>query len=325
MSKMHVQASIQDDAARLGFIKKRLPPDYRNVVWLIRCSKCPREFQANWNPGTAPDLMKRNAHTRGWDVDYGMRPLCPDCAHSKNKGPVAKPEHQSFERWMPPQTLIFDKLLDASNKRSARAQLPALYDEIAALDAEAAKAQAAKKAAQAELTEAEKLAAKQARMRHAQAMRALRLREEKERRERAALQAPAPALVTTPVVPAPQAVIAPQAEEVVMNMSAQQPTPTPKITHSVFQCLDGVFDANKRLYKNGFSDARVAKECGTSEQVVAYLRTETFGELAEDPRYSALRDDIDLLAMESAEMFAKLQKQLGDVRSRLEQLAHHKS
>lgn len=98
-------------------------------------------------------------------------------------------------------------------------------------------------------------------------------------------------------------------------------TPSPKITHAVFQLLDGVFDPLKRLYKSGYTDQRVAREAGTTEEIVAYLRNETFGALAEDPRISNMRDDLELLRMEAAETFAKLQKGIGELHSRLEQVA----
>jgi hypothetical protein len=68
--------------------------------------------------------------------------------------------------------------------------------------------------------------------------------------------------------------------------------PSPKLQRTVYALLDTVFDEEARRYKQGYSDAQVAKDCGTSEAVVAYLRHDAFGELAEDPRIAGLRDDV---------------------------------
>lgn len=323
----HVQNSIEEDAARVGFVKRRIPPDYRQVQWYLKCSKCPRDFSANWNAGTKPDFMIKNMRTRQWDVDYGMRPLCPDCAHKKDKGPTSKPESQSFKPYIVPSTMIKDQLLNAAEKRSHDIARDKAWATVRACDRELADMKAEKHEITAEVARNEKMAAMQARARHAGAMRLKRIEEEKAAREAGAealriAQMKERACPQPPVI-APQIEKAPQAEEEVTHMTIKPVSiPSPKITHAVFQCLDGVFDPAKRLYRSGYTDQRVAKECGTHEDVVAYLRSETFGALAEDPRYSAMRDDMELFRMESADAFAKLQKQLGELASRLEQLAH---
>lgn len=148
-----------------------------------------------------------------------------------------------------------------------------------------------------------------------------------ERRERKA----AAVAEARKIVEAHRAAIAPTQpvtiSEKIMNTTSQAPafvkppTPSPKISHAVFQTLDSIFDSEKRLYRNGYTDQRVAKECGTSEDVVAYLRYETFGALAEDPRISAIRDDVELAKMELAELVKNWDAKLKAFDSRIEQVA----
>lgn len=336
MNKHNVQYSIESDALRMGFIKKRSGPDFRQIRWELKCSKCPREFAANWDGGMKPEAMARHMRVRQWDVDYGMRPLCPDCAHSKDKGPLAKPEHQNFKPWVPARTQMFDKILIAAEERAFNERVGHDIELLleAGLDAEDKKVALAAAKLEVRATRATE-AEEQRRARHslrisiAQKARWARIRETKiasaealrvaQLIERCGKVYPADKPISCPITPQE----APQAEEEVIDMltTPKVPTPTPKITHAVFQTLDSVFDANKRLYKSGYTDQRVARDCGTSEDVVAYLRNETFGQLAEDPRISNIRDDLELLRMESAEQFAKLQKTLGEIASRIEQVA----
>lgn len=328
--------SIEEDAARMGFMKKRLPPDFRRVLWHLTCSKCPNELTANWGPEMKPEGMRKFTRQKAWDVDYGMRPLCPDCIHAKDKGPLAKPEHQNFKPWVPPRTQMFDKILIAAEERARNERqahnievLLDLNQAVADQDAEVQELKAGRRATRATEAEEERKARhskriseamrahdarrKQAKIAGAEAMRVAQLKE----RACGTISDSPPLHFHI----APQE--APQAEEEVIDMLTQPklPTPSPKITHAVFQLLDGVFDPAKRLYKSGYTDQRVAKEAGTSEDVVLYLRTETFGQLAEDPRLGNIRDDLELLGMDAAEKFAALQKALGELRSRIEQVA----
>lgn len=337
MSKHNIQSDVEYDAARAGFHKKRLPPDFRQVQWSLQCAKCPALFHANWPSGMKPEAMMTHMRRRQWDVGYGMRPLCPKCAFSKNVSPAKKPEHQNFERWVPPPTKIFDALLAASNERATKERLAHKIEVVMDLQQAVADTDAEVKALKAErhatrATEAEKLrkARISARISAAQTARWARIKQTKIVSEEALRVAQLKERACRTLSDSPELHFhiappeAPQAEEEVINMLTQpkMPTPSPKITHAVFQLLDSVFDPAKRLYKSGYTDQRVARECGTSEEVVLYLRVETFGQLAEDPRISTIRDDLELLGMEAAEKFAALQKALGEIRSRLEQIAH---
>jgi hypothetical protein len=328
MTKHSTQHNVNEAFERMGFVSKRMPPDFRKMLWLLQCSKCPEQFSAHWGPGASPEAMAGQTRKRGWDVGYGMRPLCPKCAHHKDKGPNPKPEHQSFARWIPPQTAISAKLMDAALHRSVETQLPKLRAEAIDAVLDFVEARAEKRALTAEEAEAARLARQRASAAHARAMRNKRLADAKlageageealrlaKLKERCGTEAPADV-----IIPAPQVDDAPQAQEESSDMKNGM-APAPKISHAVFQSLDSVFDPIKRLYRSGYTDQRVARDCGTTEEVVAYLRTETFGALAEDPRLTSLRDDVELLRMESAETFAKLQKQLGEIASRVEQIA----
>lgn len=334
-NRQHIQDSIESDAARMGFVRYREPPDYRTIVWKIQCSRCPAEFKAHWNPGSKPDLMQKNMRVRQWDVAVGMRPLCPICARSPNKAPLAKPEHQNFKPYIPPRTAVFDGLLKAAEKRAHQEEMAHLTEVVLDLNQavadhkqEVAEIKIEKRATRA--TEAEEMRRARTRERISTAQKArwarIKARDQatKEAREAgsdamAAMKLREHLQSIKPVSPQePQH--APQAKEE-ENIMKNGLSPSPKITHTVFQLLDDIFDPVKRLYKSGYTDQRVARESGTTEEVVAYLRTETFGALAEDPRISNMRDDLELLRMEAAETFAKLQKGIGELQSRLEQVA----
>lgn len=336
MSKHNVQYSVESDALRMGFVKKRSGPDFRQIRWELKCSKCPREFAASWDGGMKPEAMARHMRVRHWDVDYGMRPLCPDCMHSKDKAPLAKPEHQNFKPWVPPRTQMFDKILIAAEERAHNERqahnievVMDLNQAVADQDAEVKELKAVRRATRATEAEEERKARHSKRISEAMKQHHARRKQTKIASEEALrvaqLKQRACGTVTDSsnlhIQDIPQE--APQAEEEVVNMltTPKMPTPSPKITHAVFQLLDACFDASKRLYKSGYTDQRVARDCGTSEDVVSYLRTETFGALAEDPRIGSIRDDIELLGMDAAEKFAALQKSLGELRSRIEQVA----
>lgn len=342
MRNKNAAANLLDDAARMGFNRRRMPPDFRRVVWFVKCTKCPQEFTANWPSNMAPEAMARHVRVRHWDVGYGMRPLCPICAHGKDKRPATMPEHQTFDRWIPPQTLIFDRILDAAHTRATEARreeakvtLPVLLDEIKVLQADIEKSKEERRRERIAKEQHDRDVVAHERMKYNMKLQAQRKADLQSKEAKIAAiakhRATGPEIAHAewvrrsiarvyPDIPAPQA---PQENEDMATNGTINPTP--KITHAVFQHLDDVFDAEKRLYKAGYTDQRVAKDCGTTEEIVAYLRYETFGQLAEDPRYSAMRDDIELLRMESAETFAKLQKNLGELQSRLEQAARSKS
>lgn len=323
MAKHSTQKNIEEAAARMGFVMRRMPPDFHRVQWVLKCSACSREHATPWGGGMPPEAMAAQMRRKQWDVDIGMRPLCPSCKVT-HKAPKKKPEHQNFNRWVPPESMIFDRLLDAANKRAKLAMIPKAIETLVQVEQQLEAVAKEKRVLQADLAAAERLEAQRARVAKARQARLDRIhREDRERAQRAEHLAEELARQGTNVIAineAPQAYAqAPQAEK--ETDMKPNPAPSPKITHTVFQHLDDVFDAERRLYKNGYSDQRVARDCGTTEEIVAWLRSETFGELAEDPRLGNIRDDLELLRMESAETFAKLQKQIAEIANRVEQIA----
>jgi len=88
--------------------------------------------------------------------------------------------------------------------------------------------------------------------------------------------------------------------------------PDPKLARRIYAKLDEVFNDTTRLYVRGWDDARVAQEVQTSALLVERIRREAYGELAEDPVLSELRDDLELHKMEIAEAISALQKDAND-------------
>lgn len=76
----------------------------------------------------------------------------------------------------------------------------------------------------------------------------------------------------------------------------------PKIARKVYALLDDHFNEETKLYRSGWSDAKIAAEIQTSVEVVSRIREEAYGKLAQDPALQALRDDIELARMETIEL-----------------------
>lgn len=105
------------------------------------------------------------------------------------------------------------------------------------------------------------------------------------------------------------------------GMSRTAIAPDPKLARKVFGALEDHFDEIKKLYKPGWSDAKIATDLGVSPDLVISLRKGAFGELAEDPHLTQFRDDIELLKMEFSDKFATLSndftKRLGELEGRI--------
>lgn len=93
-----------------------------------------------------------------------------------------------------------------------------------------------------------------------------------------------------------------------------------KIMRVVYNLLEDYFDTGTLLYKGGWTDARIAKEAGTAENVVTKIREESYGKLAEDPEITKLKDDLELLALEVGETFRKFNERIDAFRSRADRL-----
>lgn len=95
--------------------------------------------------------------------------------------------------------------------------------------------------------------------------------------------------------------------------------PDPKIARRIYAALDDHFDDQRKLYASGWSDEKVAKEIGTSLELVTSIRREACGELAEDPEMTKLKDDIGYLRIEFEEAVSKLSKDFNARQTELEQ------
>jgi hypothetical protein len=102
-------------------------------------------------------------------------------------------------------------------------------------------------------------------------------------------------------------------------------SPDPKITRRVIVALEEHFDDQRKLYREGWSDERVAKEAQASLEFVIKYRRDGYGELAEDPEYAKLRDDIHAMDKLFMEQLKKLElsfaAQFNELSSRLARLS----
>jgi hypothetical protein len=291
---------VEEEAARFGFVKVRgMADNHRKIGWKIHCAKCPAEFLTYWPIEVPPESMVKAMRVRQWDVGRGERPLCPTCAHAPHKGPLAKPEAQSFTPFVEPMpdTVVYHQLLNAAEKTARRAVLSHKLDEATTHLVKASSDLERTREQTEQLRKIEKQARRDERNQRKDARRAARLAQEAE-----AFAALA------------QKIESHSDEGNAMN------NPSMKITHTVFQLLDSVFDVNKRLYRAGYNDARVARDAGTTEEMVSKLRVEVYGELSEDPRIQAIKDDIELLNMQLTETAKANERMVRDLQSRLEQL-----
>ena len=93
--------------------------------------------------------------------------------------------------------------------------------------------------------------------------------------------------------------------------------PNPKLQRKVFTLLEDHFDEERRLYRAGWSDKKVAAEAQTSEQYVAALRSGAFGELAEDPTITALRSELAGLREEAQKIADELMERMGKIEEKI--------
>lgn len=97
--------------------------------------------------------------------------------------------------------------------------------------------------------------------------------------------------------------------------------PAPKIAREVYRILDENFDEEGHRYRNGYDDDKVAAEAGCHVSVVQRVRIGAYGELVEDVRLSALRNDMIAYGKALTKYMAQATTDLDALRSRLEQLA----
>ena len=94
--------------------------------------------------------------------------------------------------------------------------------------------------------------------------------------------------------------------------------PNPVIMRRVITLLNDHFDMATRRYDSGYSDEKIAKDAETSPDFVTTFRRSAYGELAEDPMISRLRDDVTALKDLQAQEIAKLEQEIVAVRATFE-------
>lgn len=94
-----------------------------------------------------------------------------------------------------------------------------------------------------------------------------------------------------------------------------------KILRAVYALLDDHLDPEKMLYRNGWTDGRIAKESGVAEVAITKIREESYGKLSEDPEVTSLKDDLKLMSMEIADTHTKTMATLTAFGQRIERIA----
>lgn len=354
---MHSQTlkRIEVEAAMYGLVRaNNIGHHGHKQRWIVRCSKCPAHFAAYWNVNSSPELMVKTLRFRHWDVGRGDRPLCPKCAHPRaDKSPDPKPgeNYKDVARALPMTSMTSalitgaKKFVDPAPAKIVHVSLPPNWKLITQPQGHVRervernkdlptwrwlnyvrpnkgsllyvyfKRSRSGQEFQKRLPDPHDAEFKSA---YDAAIKEFESRVWMKRKEEPPVTVVKHAMTEPSVT---MATIKQKIEEKPMMNGKTTPQPTPKISHAVFQALDDKFDPQKRLYRLGYTDARIAGECNTSEEVVAFLRRETFGELAEDPRLSSLRDDIELYRMEAADFAQKMITRAAELQSRVDQYA----
>ena len=94
-----------------------------------------------------------------------------------------------------------------------------------------------------------------------------------------------------------------------------------KAQAGMFRLLDAHFDPDKGCYSPGWSDEKIAKDCGLAVALVAQFRREGFGELKEPGELGTMRDDIASLEKLLDETLAQFRQQISDLKSQMARLS----
>ena len=88
----------------------------------------------------------------------------------------------------------------------------------------------------------------------------------------------------------------------------------------MFGLLQAHFNIDTGCYSGGFSDAKIAGDCGLAVELVAGVRTQAFGELKEPAEIAQLASDIEALSSLIDEQVAPLRTELANLRTRLAEI-----
>lgn len=94
----------------------------------------------------------------------------------------------------------------------------------------------------------------------------------------------------------------------------------PKLERKIFELLQDHFDEKTRIYEKEWSDVRISQETGASPQFVSAKRIGWFGEIAEDPAITALREDVELFELELGEKWKSMENEMAALRIKLSEL-----
>lgn len=104
-------------------------------------------------------------------------------------------------------------------------------------------------------------------------------------------------------------------------MSTPSVTPvTVAAMRKVFALLEDYFDASNGIYKNGYSDKKIATETGLSVEAVKKYRVDGFGKLQAPSELITLRQQIDELETLFLKTETDIKAQIKDARARILQL-----
>lgn len=113
---------------------------------------------------------------------------------------------------------------------------------------------------------------------------------------------PKPAAVTAPprqeketiTMPRPEAA-PPRTTPPPAAHNATADSPTPKLVRQVMALLEAHFDEETGIWRNGYSDARIARETEASVEMVAGTRRAAFGEERDIAELQAMKTEIGVL------------------------------
>lgn len=109
----------------------------------------------------------------------------------------------------------------------------------------------------------------------------------------------------------------PQRKERAAVSSPAKPTPAAiKGQARMFGLLQTHFNGDDGVFAVGWSDEKIATECGLSADLVTAVRCEAFGELKEPPEIAQLSRDIEALAQLIDEAIQPLRNELGQLKQR---------
>jgi hypothetical protein len=104
-------------------------------------------------------------------------------------------------------------------------------------------------------------------------------------------------------------------------MSTPSITPVTVVAmRKVFALLEDHFDPVEGMYKNAYSDKKVAAETGISVDAVKKYRVDGFGKLKAPSELVTLRQQIDELETLFLKTEAEMKAQIKDTRARILQL-----